>query len=210
MGGVKMLRDYPQIWGLVAVVFIANFAHYVYPSTFVLFADASYGWKEKQAGYVLSVVGVLSVIVNVLLVGRLVKALGERRAVMLGLACGTLGFLIYGLAGTGWVFMLGLPISALVGDRRTRDAGLDHQAGAGRCAGPHPGLDEQPGVAGRDLRAGAVRRFVRFLHRPARAGATARHRLPDRGADAGDRGVRGLALHRCRAPAGQAAGEPAA
>ncbi|MEG3049330.1 MAG: MFS transporter, partial [Thermomonas sp.] len=113
MGGVKMLRDYPQIWGLVAVVFIANFAHYVYPSTFVLFADAAYGWKEKQAGYVLSVVGVLSVIVNVLLVGRLVKALGERRAVMFGLACGTVGFCIYGLAGTGWWFMLGLPISAL-------------------------------------------------------------------------------------------------
>jgi DHA1 family tetracycline resistance protein-like MFS transporter len=44
--------------GLVAVAFVANFAHYVYPSTFVLFADASYGWKEKQAGYVLSVVGV--------------------------------------------------------------------------------------------------------------------------------------------------------
>ena len=101
------------IWGLVAVIFIANFAHYVYPSTFVLFADAAYGWKEKQAGYVLSVVGVLSVIVNVLLVGRLVKAFGERRAVMFGLACGTLGFLVYGLAGSGWMFMLGLPISAL-------------------------------------------------------------------------------------------------
>ena len=113
MGGVKMLREYPHIWGLVAVVFIANFAHYVYPSTFVLFADAAYGWKEKQAGYVLAVVGVLSVIVNVLLIGRVVKALGERRALMFGLACGTLGFLVYGLAGTGWMFMLGLPISAL-------------------------------------------------------------------------------------------------
>jgi len=113
MGGVKMLRDYPQIWGLVAVVFIANFAHYVYPSTFVLFADAAYGWKEKEAGYVLAVVGVLSVIVNVVLIGKLVKAMGERRALLFGLACGALGFLIYGLAGTGWVFLAGLPISAL-------------------------------------------------------------------------------------------------
>ena len=113
MGGVKMLREYPQIWGLVAVVFIANFAHYVYPSTFVLFADAAYGWKEKQAGYVLAVVGVLSVIVNVMVVGRMVKALGERRAMMLGLACGTAGFVVYGLAGSGWLFLLGLPISAL-------------------------------------------------------------------------------------------------
>lgn len=113
LGGVNLLRNYPQIWGLVAVVFIANFAHYVYPSTFVLYADASFGWKEKQAGYVLAVVGVFSVIVNAILVGRLVKAMGERRAVLFGLSCGVIGFVIYSFAGQGWVFMLGLPISAL-------------------------------------------------------------------------------------------------
>lgn len=113
LGGVRMLQLYPRIWGLVAVVFIANFAHYVYPSTFVLFADAAYGWKEKQAGYVLAVVGALSVVVNLLLVGRLVKALGERRAVLLGLLCGVAGFVVYGLAPQGWIFLLGLPVSAL-------------------------------------------------------------------------------------------------
>ena len=113
MGGVELLREYPHIWGLVAVVFIANFAHYVYPSTFVLFADAAYGWKEKEAGYVLALVGALGVVVNVALVGRLVKALGERRALLLGLACGALGFLVYGMAGVGWLFLVGLPISAL-------------------------------------------------------------------------------------------------
>ncbi|GAB1406645.1 tetracycline resistance MFS efflux pump [Thermomonas brevis] len=113
LGGVQMLRLYPRIWGLVAVVFVANFAHYVYPSTFVLFADAAYGWKEKQAGYVLAAVGVLSVIVNVLLVGRLVKRLGERRAVLVGLLCGVAGFVVYGLAPWGWLFLLGLPVSAL-------------------------------------------------------------------------------------------------
>ncbi len=113
LGGVKLLRDYPQIWGLVAVVFIANFAHFVYPSTFVLFADASFGWKEKQAGYVLALVGVLSVIVNVMLIGKVVKAMGERRALLFGLSCGVVGFLVYGFADRGWIFLLGLPISAL-------------------------------------------------------------------------------------------------
>ena len=113
MGGVKLLKRFPQIWGLVAVVFIANFAHYVYPSTFVLFADVAYGWKEKQAGYVLALVGALSVIVNVVLVGKVVKALGERRAMLFALGCGVVGFLIYGFAPTGWAFLVGMPISAL-------------------------------------------------------------------------------------------------
>jgi DHA1 family tetracycline resistance protein-like MFS transporter len=113
LGGVKMLSEYRHIWGLVAVVFLANFAHYVYPSTFVLFADAAYGWKEKQAGYVLALVGALGVVVNVVVVGRVVKALGERRALLFALACGVAGFLVYGIAPTGAIFLAGMPISAL-------------------------------------------------------------------------------------------------
>jgi DHA1 family tetracycline resistance protein-like MFS transporter len=166
-----MLREYPQIWGLVAVVFIANFAHYVYPSTFVLFADASYGWKEKQAGYVLSVVGVLSVIVNVVLVGKLVKALGERRALMFGLTCGMLGFLIYGLAGSGWMFMLGLPISALWAIAApatqaliTRQVPADAQ---GRIQGSMSSLVSLAGIFAPAVFAGAFGFFI-GPHSPAR------------------------------------------
>ena len=113
MGGVRLLADYPAIWGLIVVVFIANFAHYVYPNTFVLFADVRYHWNAQAAGRVLAVVGVISVIVNAVLVGKLVKALGERRALLLGLACGVCGFLIYSVAPTGWIFLAGLPISGL-------------------------------------------------------------------------------------------------
>ena len=164
MGSVHLLRNYPQIWGLVAVVFLANFAHYVYPSTFVLFADVSYGWQEKQAGYVLAAVGVLSVIVNVLLVGKLVKRLGERRAILFGLGCGVVGFLIYGLAGTGWVFLLGLPISALWAVAApstqaliTRQVGPEVQ---GRIQGALSSLISLAGIAAPALFAGSFGYFI--------------------------------------------------
>ncbi|MCR6664070.1 MAG: TCR/Tet family MFS transporter [Luteimonas sp.] len=107
------LRRYPAIWGLAAVVFIANLAHYVYPSVFVLFADVRYGWGPREASWVLALVGVCSVIVNVLVIGRVVKAFGERRALIFGLSCGVVGFVVYAFAGQGWIFLLGLPISAL-------------------------------------------------------------------------------------------------
>jgi MFS transporter, DHA1 family, tetracycline resistance protein len=164
MGSVHLLRDYPQIWGLVAVVFLANFAHYVYPSTFVLFADVSYGWQEKQAGYVLAAVGVLSVIVNVLLVGKLVKRLGERRAILFGLSCGVVGFLIYGLAGTGWIFLAGLPISALWAVAApstqaliTRQVGPEVQ---GRIQGALSSLISLAGIAAPALFAGSFGYFI--------------------------------------------------
>ena len=45
----------------------------------------------------------------------MVKALGERRALMFGLAGGIAGFMAMGLAETGLVFSLGIPLLALWG-----------------------------------------------------------------------------------------------
>src|SRR5690606_28346982 len=103
---VTLIGRYPGIVGLAAVVFIANLAHYVYPSVFVLFADVRYGWGPWQVGWVLFLVGVCSVIVNVAVVGRTGKALGERRALIFGLACGVAGFVVYAFAPQGWIFLL--------------------------------------------------------------------------------------------------------
>jgi DHA1 family tetracycline resistance protein-like MFS transporter len=41
--------------------------------------------------------------------------LGERRALLLGLSSGALGFLIFGLAPSGSLFWLGIPVMALWG-----------------------------------------------------------------------------------------------
>ena len=115
IGSLVLLRKYPQVFGLAAVVFLANFAHYVYPSVFVLFAEYEYRWNEQQIGFVLAAVGVCSVIVQGGLIGPMMKKLGERRALLFGLACGVVGFVIYGIADAGWFFLIGLPISALWG-----------------------------------------------------------------------------------------------
>jgi DHA1 family tetracycline resistance protein-like MFS transporter len=115
VGSLILLKKYPQVFGLAAVVFLANFAHYVYPSVFVLFAEYQYQWTSEQVGWVLAIVGVCSVIVQAGLMGPLVKKLGERRALLFGLACGVVGFVIYGAAEAGWMFLIGLPISALWG-----------------------------------------------------------------------------------------------
>jgi len=112
-GSMLLLRRYPQVFGLAAVVMLANLAHYVYPSIFVLFADYRFGWGPREVGWVLAGVGVMSIIVNAGLVGRVVRALGERRTLLLGLGCGVTGFAIYAFAGTPWLFLAGLPVSAL-------------------------------------------------------------------------------------------------
>ena len=163
-GALVMLRRYPQVFGLAAVVFLAQLAHYVYPSIFVLFADYRYGWGPREVSWVLAVVGVLSIVVNAGLVGRTVKALGERRTLLLGLGCGVVGFAVYGAAPNGWVFMLGLPVSALWALAApatqalvTREVGAEVQ---GRIQGALMSLVSLAGIAGPLLFANVFALFV--------------------------------------------------
>jgi DHA1 family tetracycline resistance protein-like MFS transporter len=164
LGSIGLLRRYPQVFGLAAVVFIANLAHYVYPSIFVLFADYQYQWGPREVGWVLAAVGVCSVIVQAGLVGKLVHALGERRALMLGLACGMVGFGIYGFADQGWMFLVGIPISAIWGLAApstqaliTRQVGADVQ---GRIQGALMSLVSMAGIIGPGIFAGSFGFFL--------------------------------------------------
>ena len=164
LGSLALLKRYPQVFGLAAVVFLANLAHYVYPSIFVLFADYQYRWGPREVSYVLAVVGVCNVIVNVGLVGRAARRFGERRTLLFGLSCGMVGFVIYGMADVGWIFLLGLPISALwamaapsTQSLITRQVGADVQ---GRIQGALMSLVSLAGVIGPVLFAGSFGYFV--------------------------------------------------
>ncbi len=163
-GALALLRSYPQVFGLAAVVVLANLAHYVYPSVFVLFADYRFGWGPREVSWVLALVGVMSIVVNAGLVGRTVKALGERRTLLLGLACGVAGFVIYGLADSGWIFLLGLPVSALWALAApatqaliTRQVGPEVQ---GRIQGALMSLTSMAGIIGPLLFANVFALFV--------------------------------------------------
>jgi len=164
IGSLFLLKRYPQVFGLAAVVLIANLAHYVYPSVFVLFAEYQYRWNEQQVAWVLALVGVFSVIVQAGLVGKVVPKFGERRTLLFGLACGVVGFFIYGLADVGWIFLIGLPISALWGLAGpatqaliTRQVGADVQ---GRIQGALMSLVSLAGIFGPLMFAGTFGWFI--------------------------------------------------
>ena len=115
LGSLKLLRRYPQVLGLVGVLFLMALAHMVYPTTFVLYADYRFDWGPRMVGYTLALVGVLSAIVQGGLIKKIVGALGERHALLFGLGCGTLGFTLYALAPTGYWFWAAMPVAALWG-----------------------------------------------------------------------------------------------
>ncbi|MEI9941523.1 MAG: TCR/Tet family MFS transporter [Pseudomonadota bacterium] len=115
LGSLALLRSHPRLLGLALVAFLYNVAHDSLPSVFVLYTDYRYHWGERMVGFCLAAVGIASTIVAALLVGPLVKRLGERRALLIGLGFGAAGFGVYGWAPTGGWFLAGIPLLAIWG-----------------------------------------------------------------------------------------------
>lgn len=92
-----------------------QFAHMVLPTLFVLYAGNRYGWPLQATGAALAAAGVCGVIVQVVVTPRLVPRIGELRAMVVGLLAGALAIAIYGLAPSGRIFLVGLPIGAFAG-----------------------------------------------------------------------------------------------
>jgi DHA1 family tetracycline resistance protein-like MFS transporter len=115
LGALKLLRTDRVLAGLSIANFVAQLAHVVLPSTFVLYATYRYGWSTRTVGLTLALVGLCAMVVQGAGIGPIVRRIGERRALLLGLGCGAAGFLIFGAAPTGPLFWLGIPVMALWG-----------------------------------------------------------------------------------------------
>jgi MFS transporter, DHA1 family, tetracycline resistance protein len=115
LGSLVLLRSHAELFGLAGVNFIDNLGHAVLPSVSVLYVSYRYGWNERDVGLTLAGVGVASIVVQGAVVGPLTRWIGERGALLLGLAFGIAGFTVFALAQTGAIFWIGIPLLAMWG-----------------------------------------------------------------------------------------------
>jgi len=88
---------------LVAVVACSGLAQFVLYTSWVLYTTFKFGWGPLENGWSLAAVGVVSAIVQGLLLGRLLKRYSPRRLAVLGLVSSTLAYLLWGAASHGWM-----------------------------------------------------------------------------------------------------------
>lgn len=114
-GSFRLLISNAQLAGLALAQFFYMLAHNVYPAVFVWFTMYRYGWDSTMNGWALAATGAASIVVQGALIGPVVKALGARRSIIVGLMFGIVGFLTYALAENSiWVWVA-IVISALWG-----------------------------------------------------------------------------------------------
>ncbi|MFN0120507.1 MAG: TCR/Tet family MFS transporter [Blastocatellia bacterium] len=115
LASLRGLGRFPVIPGLVAIIALERIAHDTLPSTWVLYTTYRFQWTERDNGLSLALVGIMFALVSGGLTGRIVKKLGERRAIILGLTIGCLDFLLYGLATAGWMLLAGIVAGSIGG-----------------------------------------------------------------------------------------------
>ena len=115
MGSLTLLRRHRELLGMGAVLLLSYLTQQSLVNTWVLYTDYRYHWSPSRVGLSLALVGVGSVIVGAVLVRPLVRILGQRSTLLLGLAVGWVGFAIFGLAPSGTLFLLGIPLMNMWG-----------------------------------------------------------------------------------------------
>lgn len=108
-------RAHRELTGLAGINFLYQLAHCVLPSMYVLYTSYRYGWSARTVGLTLMGVGVLSILVQGLLVKPAIARLGERGAIYVGLLFGIAGFSGFALAPSAIWMWASLPIFALWG-----------------------------------------------------------------------------------------------
>ncbi|MBV1776637.1 MFS transporter [Burkholderiaceae bacterium DAT-1] len=119
------------VGGLIAVLCLSLLAQFMLHTSWALAMGFRFHWTPKDIGYSLFIVGVVGAVVQGGLQGKLLKAFGESKLALMGLASSTLAFLGFGLATAGWVMYVIIAANFLASA-----AGPAMQAIISRAVGP--------------------------------------------------------------------------
>jgi multidrug resistance protein len=142
----------PRIGPVLVTFFVATLCFAGMEAVLALFCEHRYGLGPTQLGLLLMYVGVVSAVMQLTLVGRLVRRFGERALVRAGLLCMALAFIACGAAPPLAVFLLSMGVVAV-------GSGLSTPSLSGLASLVTP-VDEQGGVLGIYQSLGSLARAV--------------------------------------------------
>ena len=102
------LGKYKALLGLIIAFILVNLAGQVMPSIWTFFTMEMYGWKEAAVGLSLSVVGLLVGLVQVGLIGKVVKRYGNKKVIIAGFMFWTIGMISFCFAFNEWLLYAAL------------------------------------------------------------------------------------------------------
>ena len=112
---LKQLAQLKGVGLLVGVLACAGLAQFTLYTTWVLYTTFRFGWGPAENGWSLFAVGIVSALVQGVLLGRLLKVFSRERLVIMGLISSSLAFLFWGLSTEGWMMYVVIAFNLLGG-----------------------------------------------------------------------------------------------
>jgi len=112
---LKWALTFKALIPLIAIFVIMNFVGTMYGTIWALFSEDRFAWTGTMIGLSLGAFGLFHAGAQAFLTGPAVARLGERWALVVGMACELLALAILGVTGEGWVLFALAPLFALGG-----------------------------------------------------------------------------------------------
>ncbi|MEE9429357.1 MAG: TCR/Tet family MFS transporter [Paracoccaceae bacterium] len=112
-GAFKHIGKLPGLGRLLTITLIYGIAFFVYPAVWAYFGQARFGWGPGMIGLSLAAFGISIAVVQGLLMKPLLKRLGERNTVLLGLSIDVVAFVFLAFVTNGILALILTPLTAL-------------------------------------------------------------------------------------------------
>ena len=106
LGSIGMLARRSGLLGLASVTLLIQLAANAANTLFILYTSVRYHWTPAENGLLLMAYSAGNILVMTMIAPRLVRRIGERRTLLLGLALCVIGYLGFGLAPNPLLFCL--------------------------------------------------------------------------------------------------------
>jgi DHA1 family tetracycline resistance protein-like MFS transporter len=103
IGALLNLRRFHGLGFFAGMHFLFMLGHTMLQTTWVLYTSYRYGWSPAQVGVSLMLAGVAAAVVQGRLVGPILRRIGEKNGLILGLSLTVAVFVLYGLSTEGWM-----------------------------------------------------------------------------------------------------------
>jgi len=147
--GSLALLNRGSMLGISAVLLFGYLSQQSLMNVYVIYADYRYHWTDATVGLSLALVGICSAFYGAVLVKPVVKRIGERGAILLGLLGGATGYLLIGLSNTGTLIWCGIPVLNLMSIAWPSAQGLlSHRIGPSEQGQLQAAINSLRGLAG--------------------------------------------------------------
>lgn len=147
LAGVGRMRG---VGSLVVAFAFTTMPQWMLQTIWVLFTNFRFGWGPRESGLSLFTVGLVAMISQGVLLGPLIRRLGERKLIAAAMLSGTVAYACYGLATHGWMMFVIIPCNFLAFTSIVTMQGIVSKAAAaeeqGRVMGTLSSLSSLMGV----------------------------------------------------------------